>query len=229
MNRVVIQKTPRGTKNYELDRQAYEYLKKKIILCELEPGQSIVENDISMELNISRTPVRAALKKLENENLVKLFPGKGAFVTDVTTQDIEELFQYRQLLECEALKKYIQDVPDISTDKYIEQFSKFQRMEKFSEEYHHIDLQFHMEIMRYIRNSRMLATYMQLCDQIDRLRHMAAQDESRLRSTLGEHLLILEEVKKRDYERAREALANHLKNVKGSTMAAFSMYIRENK
>ncbi len=218
-------KRKKTEKSCELDKLAYEWLKSKIIACELEPGQSIVENDISQELEISRTPVRAALKMLENENLVRIFPGKGAFVTDITTQDIEELFEYRILLEREALKNYIKYATEESIDMHVECFSAFQQMESFSKKYHEIDAQFHMEIMRNIRNSRMLATYMQLRDQLDRLRHIAALDSNRLRSTPAEHLDILAAVKQRDYMQAETALVNHLLKVKQSTMNAFRMYM----
>lgn len=208
-------------KEGELDKIAYEYLKKKIILGELKPGQSITEIDISKELNMSRTPVRAALKMLGNEKLVKLFPSKGAFVSELTMRDIEELFGFRILLESEALKYFVQFAPDGVIDGHIKVFESCLDMGEFSEDYHLADSMFHMDIMKYIRNSRILETYVQLLDQIDRARHIAALDPRRVRSTPVEHMEILEYAKARDLEKATDALIKHLKSVEDSTLDSF--------
>ena len=211
----------------KLDQQAYEYLKRKIITGELAPKQSLTESEISAELNISRTPVRSAMKMLESSQLVEIIPGRGAFVTDVSIQDIRELFDYRILLECAALKNYMQMVPAVVVDQFIADFSECKKMEEFNEDYHVLDMNFHMEIIRYIGNSRMLTTYMHLHDQIDRFRHIAALDPARLRSTPDEHLYILQAVKQGDAEMAQAMLSGHLENVKRSTEAAFGLYMKD--
>ena len=205
----------------DLVTTAYVYLKDQIVNCQFAPGQSIVENEVSQALSISRTPVRSALRLLENEKLVRLVPNKGAFVTEVSTTDIEELFEYRILLEARALKNYIQFATDAQIDQFIDLFKSHEGMENFSEEYHAVDADFHMSIVHYIRNTRMLDTYYQLCDQIDRLRHFAALDPSRVVSTPQEHLDILNWIKARDFEHAEQALVQHLEAVKLSVINSF--------
>lgn len=205
----------------ELDKRAYEYLKRKIILGEVQPGESLVETDISKELNMSRTPVRAALKMLESENLVKLFPAKGAFVANLTIQDIEELFEYRILLETEALKSFIKNASDALIDTYLDAFKRYSDMDEFKEDYHAMDSQFHLDIMKFIHNSKILSTYFQLQDLIDWSRHIAALDQSRVRSTPGEHIEVLNYMKARDLEKANEALVKHLKSVEASVLSSY--------
>ena len=205
----------------DLVNSAYTYLKKKIISCEFEPGQSIVENDISLALNISRTPIRSALRQLESEQLVRLIPNKGALVTDVSVTDIEELFEFRTLLEIRALRNYVQYASDAQIAEFYQTFERYQGMKNFSEEYHDEDSRFHSSIVKYIRNSRMLTTYYQLCDQINRLRHIAALDPSRAGSTPQEHIEILKWIQIRDAENAEKAMIKHLEAVKMSVMNSF--------
>ena len=76
----------RGLKNV-----AYDYLLDAITSYEMKPGQAIVEQDVSDKLGISRTPIREALKQLESEGLVRHFPSRGTFVTNLTVQDVESL------------------------------------------------------------------------------------------------------------------------------------------
>jgi len=213
----------------DLVNSAYVYLKKKIINCEFVPGQSIVENDISQELNISRTPIRSALRQLESEQLVRLIPNKGALVTEVSFTDIEELFEFRTLLEIRALRNYVQFASDAQIEEHYKTFERYQGMKNFSEEYHDEDSRFHSNIVKYIRNSRMLTTYYQLCDQINRLRHIAALDPSRVGSTPQEHIEILKWIKIRDAENAEKAMVQHLDAVKKSVMNSFKNVYRSTR
>lgn len=205
----------------ELDKTAYLYLKNKIISGELHPGQSIVETEISNELNMSRTPVRAALKMLEKDSLVKVFPAKGAFVADLTVQDIEELFEFRILLEKEGLRCFINNAPDDVIDHYLSLFNRYTDMGQFLEDYHDVDSNFHMTIMKYIQNTRIISTYVQLYELINWSRHIAANDKNRARSTPKEHIDILEYAKKRDIENATAALVKHLKSVEQSVIYSY--------
>ena len=72
-----------------LKNVAYEYLLNAIMSYELKPGQVIVEQEVSDQLGISRTPIREAFKQLESEGLVHHFPSRGTFVTNLTVQDVE--------------------------------------------------------------------------------------------------------------------------------------------
>jgi len=93
-------------------QKAYDYLYKSIIANEFHPGQPIIEQEISSTLGSSRTPVREALKQLESEGLVRHIPGRGTFVSEVTTQDVEEIFTLRSMLEVLALQSAWKNVSD---------------------------------------------------------------------------------------------------------------------
>lgn len=83
---------------------AYEQIKKAILLKKLLPGQKLTEQWLGENLKMSRTPVRAALKKLEEERLVEMIANRGAFVYKPDMQEIMDVFDVRILLESYAAK-----------------------------------------------------------------------------------------------------------------------------
>jgi DNA-binding GntR family transcriptional regulator len=84
-----------------LRQQAYEAIKKKIVFLELEPGSVINEGALQTELELGRTPIREALQRLEWEQLVTIVPRRGNFVTEISINDLHQIFELR--LETEAL------------------------------------------------------------------------------------------------------------------------------
>ena len=83
----------------------YENLKKRIINHSLKPGEPLNEAVLSKELKISKTPIREAFQQLEKEGFIENIPGRGAFVSRISIQDIRELFEIREILECEVIRR----------------------------------------------------------------------------------------------------------------------------
>ncbi|ARI78526.1 GntR family transcriptional regulator [Halobacillus mangrovi] len=84
------------------EEMAYEKVKRAIMLKRLNPGQRITEDWVSKELNMSRTPIRAAFKRLENEKLIELVPNRGAVVHNPSNKELEDVFNLRTVLETYA-------------------------------------------------------------------------------------------------------------------------------
>ncbi len=82
-----------------MEQMVYDSLKSAILNRKLPPGNQLVENTIAQKLNVSRTPIRNAIKKLEVEGLVTLIPNRGAFVIQPTIEEIIEAFEMRRELE----------------------------------------------------------------------------------------------------------------------------------
>lgn len=87
-----------------LRHRAYESIKQRIVGVELRPGQRLVERDLATELEVSRIPLREALRMLASEGLVLLVPGKGALVAPFTPADVNHLFDVREVLESLAAR-----------------------------------------------------------------------------------------------------------------------------
>lgn len=83
---------------------AYDTMRKRILSGQYEPGTQLKEEHLAQELGMSRTPVRAALKKLSEDKLVSVEANRGVFVARWTRWDIEEMFNLRALLEPHAAR-----------------------------------------------------------------------------------------------------------------------------
>ena len=90
-----------------LKLQAYQYLKTKILNCEYRPNEFLNEQKLCAEMgNISRTPMRDALGRLEQEGLITILPKKGLMVSGITEEDVHSMFEMRLLVEPYALRTY---------------------------------------------------------------------------------------------------------------------------
>ena len=85
-----------------LAEQVYESFKRDIISGVYKPGEALSENILGRRYATSRTPVREAAVRLERENLVRIVPKKGYFVKLISVSELNELYEYRALLECGA-------------------------------------------------------------------------------------------------------------------------------
>ena len=97
--------------------EAYQYLKEAIMTNQLLPEQPIAELTVASELNMSRSPIREALRKLEVEGLIVTYPSRGSFVASLSSSEVEEISSLRVLLECWALERSINRIPDELLDE----------------------------------------------------------------------------------------------------------------
>ncbi|ACZ86128.1 GntR family transcriptional regulator [Streptosporangium roseum] len=84
--------------------RVYETLKRRIVEVELRPGERLVERDLAAELDVSRIPLREALRLLSAEGLVVIVPNRGALVSPFTPADVRDLFDVRESLEVLAAR-----------------------------------------------------------------------------------------------------------------------------
>src|SRR5699024_11790306 len=125
-------------------KEVYDYLVEEIVSNKILPGTPIIETDIANELNMSRTPIREALKELESEGLIQRFPGRGVVVSKIAAQDIEEIFTLRITLELLALELSFDKITtnDISeVEEYL--FNLDDKNEK--QDYYHVDKWIHTD------------------------------------------------------------------------------------
>lgn len=204
---------------------AYEYIKEKILSCEYEPGSMMSEQSLCDELELSRTPVRDALSRLEQEGLVNIMPKKGLMVSALKLGDVNHIYEVRLLLEPYALRRYGHKL-----DRE-ELWRLRRRMEeqaatagKVSDQYD-LDDTFHMMIMRAVNNRYLMSTYENIKDQSLRVRVLSGNVvKNRLADTFQEHTAIIDACLQEDWEGAAQAMVRHLENAR---LAAFPFLIRE--
>ena len=109
-----------------LKQQAYTTIKNKILTCEYMPNSFLNEDLLCEELQVSRTPVRDALGRLEQENLIKIVPKKGFFVTPLSIGEINMAFEARLLIEPYIISNYCNHLTSEVLDKLESQESTYQ-------------------------------------------------------------------------------------------------------
>jgi DNA-binding GntR family transcriptional regulator len=193
----------------------YEEIKRRIIDGTLTPGLPINENEFAQDFNVSKTPVREALRQLEREGLVENVPGRGSAVTHITFQDIREIFEIREIIECGAAKRaaLICDAAEVREKKReLEQFSAQEAESKGDVWGPEEDI--HLFLIKCIGNKKLTETYLGLLDHIKRIRfHFGRQfTRQRFDELLAEHREILDALIEGDADRAEQAVQNHLHN-----------------
>jgi DNA-binding GntR family transcriptional regulator len=193
----------------------YETLKKRIIDNSLRSGEPLVEAILSKELKISKTPVREALQQLERDGFVENVPGRGCFVSRISFQDVKELFEIREILECEVVKRAALKGDVEKIDAVRKKFeSQENNGEKGSRTAFKAGDRIHLYLFECFGNSRLNEIYRRLREHVERMRiHFFNQDhEERSKEAYQEHVKILDALAARDPERAENAVRTHLRN-----------------
>ncbi|MCD8364084.1 MAG: GntR family transcriptional regulator [Lachnospiraceae bacterium] len=214
-------------KNKSLRQTAYEYIKRKILSCEYEPGMFLNEQQICDEMGgISRTPVRDALGRLEQEGLLNIIPKKGIMVSDLKLNDINSIYEVRLLLEPYVLRRYGSRLDPVKLKRFEEIMSDPGRASSDSQYYFFdLDDQFHGFIMYSMKNRYLNDAYSNIYNMNQRIRVLSGTNvQNRIAATFAEHLEIVEACLAKDWEKAALSMSSHLRN---SMTATFQM-ITEN-
>jgi DNA-binding GntR family transcriptional regulator len=193
----------------------YDHLKRRIITNALKPGDPLNEGNISKELKISKTPVREALQQLEKKGLVENIPGKGAFVSRFSFQDIRELFEIREILECEVTRRVASKgdlnlaVAQAIRDKFVASDTNGGRTGK---NYFSAGDQIHSFIFAAWGNRKLIREYQGLQEQIVRITlfFFNQNRQERAAESFKEHLEIIDSLIACDPVRAEKAIRTHL-------------------
>lgn len=178
---------------------------------ELEPGSSISEPELANRLEISRTPLREALLKLEMEGLLRSEPGKGFSVRPLTPDTAEDLYELTGILEVEALKD-----GGVPPNETLDELEEFDRRRNFNHEDHdpveaiRFDWKWHESLVARCTNGELLETLRMLKNRLYRYEYIFADDFARLGTKgLEHHAEITEALREGDMERATALLREH--------------------
>ncbi len=171
--------------NRSLSYKVFLEIKNRILKLELKPGTPLIENKIAEQLSVSRTPVREALIKLSKENLVTLISGKGAFVSLVSLQDLEELFVVREALEGIATNIATLKISDFVMESLEEEF-KSEEIKWENGKGETID-NIHQIILDFSGNNMIKKILNDMKGQIDRFHNLALKIKNRDNLSFQEH------------------------------------------
>ena len=207
--------------NYlSLKDRVYQNIKFQIMIGMLKPGTRLLEEELSKAMNISRAPIREAFNRLEKEGFVTIIPRKGAAVSKITAQTIEDIFEIRESLESLAVKKSIGKISIEKLEKVGESFKKFIDKTANAEnclKYLALDKKFHDLLSQNCGNEKLIELLANLQEQIHWLRNISLKRVT-FSGSAKEHLAIIEALKKNDGELINKVLLQHLERAKKSSL-----------
>jgi DNA-binding GntR family transcriptional regulator len=191
---------------------AYAALRRRIIHCELEPGERITEAQLASETGIGKTPVREALTRLIQEGLVRSMPGHGYEVTPITLGDVQDLFNFRLIIEPAAAQLAAGHV--IATDlRRLDELcaARFSTVDKESESHYlQANYLFHTTIADASGNRRLAEAVRRAIEESERLFHLSNVLRNRSDEVAHEHKDLVDALIAGDGETARELTLAHI-------------------
>lgn len=192
--------------------QIYGLLREAIVRLDMIPGAAISEKDLCAQFGVSRTPVREALKRLVDEDLVDVFPHSGTYVSKISYEVAEEGFVIRRALESESIRRATQFVTDpqiARLDALIADMRDILRRDALND-YIIVDDAFHATIAEISRYPRMWKFINLVKAHLDRMRQLSAPVPGHLAEVTEQHAAIVRALERRNADQAELAMKIHL-------------------
>ncbi len=205
----------------KLKDRVYEQLKEKIIRSELRPGTYITEGELAEMTGASRTPIREALLKLEQEELVVTGSKKGILIAEITQQQIRDYFELRLLVEPHCIRSYADRISSDVIQSMLEQLRECKQRQDIprAEE---LDPQLHLMLIRASNNDYLIRMMERIYLYGARMRNYSETGSRYGEKALDQHIGILECIFLEDYERAARMMEIHLKATALATYSQIS-------
>ncbi|HZX33226.1 MAG TPA: GntR family transcriptional regulator [Rhodocyclaceae bacterium] len=195
-----------------LYQEVAERLRQRIFAHELPPGTWIDEQKLAEQYGISRTPLREALKVLASEGLVELKPRRGCYVTEISAQDIDDIYPLMALLEGRCASEAVKRAKraDIDDLKAVHEVLERSAVEGKIEAFFEANQEFHRKIQELAGNRWLLTVIQDLRKVLKLSRMHSLSIEGRLQQSLDEHRLIMAAILAGNAEQAEQAMHDHL-------------------
>ena len=189
--------------------KAYHEIRGLIVSLELAPGAVIDERDLIERLEIGRTPVREALRRLAHERLVEVYPRRGMFVTGVDVRELARLSEVREVLEPEAARLAAERATDVDR---AELGALLIELDAGRSELIDLDERIHRAVYRAAHNDLLEATLEQYYVLALRIWSIALDRAHELEEAVEEHRALLEAIQAGDCDRAADTMRAHVQN-----------------
>jgi len=207
----------KGLKHKTMSEAAAEAIRNRILEGAYAPGMRLRQDALASEFGMSRIPIREALLLLESEGLLTLLPHKGAVVVQLSTDEIEELFNMRILLEPFLFKR---SAPLLT-------LTDFNRLEKnlarYVESLHSVDVdawndlntEFHMTLYRHAASPRIVSTVQNLLSECDRHTRIQLSNVTAERNlAIEEHKTLLKLCKAGKFDEGAQLMRDHIDHIR---------------
>ena len=212
-------------KSVSLADQVFEKLEYDIIVGNYPRGEILTELKLVEQLGVSRTPIREALRRLEQERLIK-DSGKGSIVLGITLEDLMDIMDIRQSIEGLAAYYTTKNItPDeLAEIQRISELQDFYYNKQDMERLRQMDDRFHDSIYKLCKRSVICDTLRPLHRKTQRYRRLSLDNPKRLASSIDEHKEILNAIASGDAELAAKLTTEHIANAKKHMIARFNYH-----
>ncbi len=200
-------------KSISLAEQVFERLENEILSGNYQRGELLTEMMLVSDLGVSRTPIREALHRLEQEHLIEITQ-KGFLVLGVTQQDLADIFDIRMRIEGIASRMAAENI----TEEQLAELRETLELQEFYVPRHdadHIkiyDSKFHQLIYRFSGSSVFYDTLMPLHKKVQKYRKASVENQSRAKQSASEHRAIFEAIAAHDAAHAEQFTVEHITN-----------------
>jgi DNA-binding GntR family transcriptional regulator len=197
-----------------LHQQVATRLRQMLVEGAIAPGAKLNERELCELLQVSRTPLREAIKMLASEGLVELLPHRGAIALALDEQAVRDTFEVMGGLEALSGELAAQRITDEELAEiratHYEMLAAYTRRDLSN--YYRLNAQIHRAINAAARNPVLSATYDRINARLQALRFRSNQDGAKWKNAMREHDQMMEALAARDPAAMRQVLASHLKN-----------------
>ncbi|MBQ2286184.1 MAG: GntR family transcriptional regulator [Clostridia bacterium] len=200
-------------KTISLADQVFDHLENDILSGKYQRGEVLTESKLCAEMGVSRTPIREALRRLEQEHIIEE-SGKGSVVIGINEKDLEDIFLIRKSLECMAASLAAKNRTD-------EQLKDLKEALEFQEFYLHkndpdqiklMDNRFHETLYKLSGSTTFYDTLVPLHKKIQKYRRASVENSSRAAASVAEHRKIYEAIEAQNSTAAAKYASEHVEN-----------------
>ncbi len=202
-----------------LNQLTYERFKKDIMTFSLKPGEPVSANKVAERYNVSRTPAREALVRLQDEGMVDIYPQSGSFISKIKTKTIHQEWFVRRSLELGMVDDFFDKVGENDmiemreAVKLMEQFGSTPRTHESSYEYIRSDDRFHEIMYRTVGEALSSRIIENMLPNYRRMRILVDFDDTNKDRTISEHKHLITLVEQKKREEYRQFLTMHLGHI----------------
>ncbi len=203
----------------DLSNRTYTKIKEKLVTCKYAPGSILNEAKLAKELNSSRTPVREAIKILQNEGFVTVIPKKGILVTDISLKTIREIFQVRIEIEPLVIKLGAQDI--VKDKETLIKYKKILENADENTNFFQLDQDMHMNFICKCNNTYIIDMMKKIYDINARIVITSKENIAHIHEAKLDHIKILQTLLNEDIELSMNLMREHIDSCYKNALDSF--------
>ena len=201
--------------------RAYREIRRRILDNEYPPAHQVLEHELAADLQMSRTPVREALVRLQNENFVQLIPRHGMRVVPLSLDDLRDMYEVLTALELTAIERLVKSQPDGNRLQSLAQAvddMDFALERRDIDAWVRADERFHRTLIELAGNPRLAAMAFTVWEQGHRARMTTVRLRTSLKNSDREHRALLEAIRRGNVRDAKMRHDKHRARTSGEIL-----------